>query len=136
MENIDKMFETASKIKLRFPYKGMITVEDLWDLPVRDLDAIYRAVNKELKSVQEDSLLKKRAGGSVLELQIGVIKHIYTAKQEEIERREKALARKEQIRQLDDIIAQKENTVLTEKSLEDLKKMRDELEAVESGIMA
>jgi hypothetical protein len=131
MENTEKMFEKASKIKLRFPYKGMITTEDLWDLPAKELDSIYRAIGKELKSVQEDSLLEKKTGGSVLELQIGIIKYIYVAKQEEAERREKTFARREQIRQLDDIIAQKENTALSEKSLDDLKKMRDEMEAAE-----
>ena len=129
MENKDKMFEKASKIKLRFPFKGSITVEDLWDLSARELDAIYRTVSKEIKSIQEDSLLERKSGGTVLELQIDIIKHIYNAKQEETEKKEKAVARREQIRQLDDIIAQKENTALTEKSLDDLKKMRDELEA-------
>jgi uncharacterized protein YfkK (UPF0435 family) len=128
MEN-DNMFEKASKLKLRFPYKGVITVEDLWDLPVKELDTVYRFINKELKSVQEDSLLEKNTGGLVLELQIEIIKHIYAVKQDEIAKREKALARREQVRQLDDIIARKENTALSERSLDDLKKMRDELEA-------
>jgi uncharacterized protein YfkK (UPF0435 family) len=131
MENTEKMFEKASKIKLRFPYKGIIATEDLWDLSARDLDSIYRVIGKELKSVQEDSLLEKKTGGSLLELQIGIVKYVYAAKQEEAERREKTLARREQVRQLDDIIAQKENTALSEKSLDDLKKMRDEMEAAE-----
>jgi hypothetical protein len=131
MEDIEKMFEKASKIKLRFPIKGSISVEDLWDLTPKELDQVYRSVNKELKSLAEDSLLEKKTGGSVLELQVGIVKHIYAAKQEEIAKREKAYARREQVRQLDDIIAQKENTALTEKSLDDLKKMRDELEAAE-----
>jgi predicted transcriptional regulator len=132
MENVEMMFEKASKIKLRFPIKGSISVEDLWDLSPKELDTVYRTVNKELKSLAEDSLLEKKTGGSVLELQVGIIKHIYAAKQEEVAKREKAFARREQIRQLDDIIAQKENTALTEKSLDDLKKMRDELEAGET----
>jgi uncharacterized protein YfkK (UPF0435 family) len=132
MENVDAMFEKASRIKLRFPFfKGLISAEDLWDLRVEDLDGIYRSVSEELKSVQEDSLLKKRTGGSVLELQIGIIKRVYAARQEEADKREKAAARREQIRQLDDIIARKENTALSEKSLEDLRKMRDELEEAE-----
>jgi len=133
MENVEMMFEKASKIKLRFPIKGSISVEDLWDLSPKELDTVYRTVNKELKSLAEDSLLEKKTGGSVLELQVGIIKHIYAAKQEEVAKREKAFARREQIRQLDDIIAQKENTALTEKSLDDLKKMRDELEASETA---
>ena len=133
MENVEMMFVKASRIKLRFPIKGSISVEDLWDLSPKELDAVYRTVNKELKSLAEDSLLeKKKTGESVLELQVGIIKYIYDTKQEDIARREKAFARREQIRQLDDIIAQKENTALTEKSLEDLKKMRDELENSEA----
>jgi hypothetical protein len=133
MENVEMMFVKASRIKLRFPIKGSISVEDLWDLSPKELDTVYRTVNKELKSLAEDSLLEKKTGGSILELQVGIIKHIYDTKQEDIARREKAFARREQIRQLDDIIAQKENTALTEKSLDDLKKMRDELENSETA---
>jgi len=132
MESMDMMFEKASKIKLRFPFKGAISVEDLWDLSDKELDTIYRVVSKELKSLADDSLLEKKSGGSILELQVGIIKHIYTAKQEEIARKTKASAKREQIRQLRDIIAQKENTALSETSLEDLKKMLAELESGET----
>jgi len=126
---MDEMFEKASRQKLRFPFKGSITVEDLWDLSPKDLDSIYRAVSKELKSLEEDSLLEKRGSAkSVPELQVAIIKRVYEVKLADADRREKLALRREQIRQLDDIIAQKENTALTEKSIEDLRKMRDDLE--------
>ena len=129
---MDDLFEKASRLKLRFPYKGAITVEDLWDLPAKDLDAVYRTVSKDLKYLQEDSLLEKRtSAGVVLELQSAIVKRVYAVKQEEAERREKLVVRREQIRQLDDIIAQKENTALSESSLEDLRKMREALETAE-----
>jgi hypothetical protein len=131
MESTDKLFEKASKIKLRFPTsKGWLSVEDLWDLTVRELDGVYRSVSKEIKSIQEDSLLERKTGGSVFELQIEIIRYVYSVRQDEIEKREKSIARREQIRQLEDIIARKENTALSDKSLEDLRKMRDDLEAL------
>jgi len=110
--------------------KGLITTEDLWDLSSKDLDTIYRGISKELKSLQEDSLLEKKgSASSTLELQVAIIKRVYEAKRAEAAEREKLAVKRDQVRQLNDIIAQKENTALSEKSLEDLKKMRDDLEA-------
>ena len=40
-------FELATKEKYRFPFKGMIGVEDLWDLDVNQLDSVFKALNKE-----------------------------------------------------------------------------------------
>ena len=129
---MDELFERASRLKLRFPFKGIVTVEDLWDLSLKELDSIYRVVNKELKSLEEDSLLEKKdSSKSLPELQVAIIKRIYEIKRADIEKREKLVLRKEQISQLDAIIAQKENTALSEKSLEDLKKMRSDIETEE-----
>ena len=35
-----ELFEIATRKKYRFPYKGLISVEDLWDLSMRELVAI------------------------------------------------------------------------------------------------
>jgi hypothetical protein len=122
------MFEKASRFKLRFPYKGSISVEDLWDLPVSSLDQIYRAINKELKGLQEDSLLEKKPlEDEILELQVSVIKHIVATKVAEARDREGVRARREQVRQIDEIIAKKENAALEGKSIEELKALRGSL---------
>ena len=54
------IFEMATRNKFRFPYKGLISVEDLWDLSHVQLDSIYKNLNKEIKQTQEESLLSAK----------------------------------------------------------------------------
>ena len=43
------LFEVAVREKYRFPYNGMISTEDLWDLSVNALDSIFKTLNKDKK---------------------------------------------------------------------------------------
>ena len=46
----NKMFANASAMKVRFESsRGSVSVEDLWDLPLTELDRMYRALNKQMK---------------------------------------------------------------------------------------
>ena len=122
------IFEYAVRNKVRFPFKGMISVEDLWDLSLTNLDSIYKTLNKEVKQSEEESLLAtKTSVDTELEIQIAIVKHIVTVKLEEQEVREKAAAKKAQKQKIMSIIATKEDEELQNTSVEDLKKMLDEL---------
>ena len=44
------------KNKYRFEFKGLINVEDLFDLKLEDLDLIYRELKKNEADLQGDSL--------------------------------------------------------------------------------
>ena len=44
---MSNMFEKAVKGKYRFPYKGQIAVEDLYDLPLGSLDTVFKTLNAE-----------------------------------------------------------------------------------------
>ena len=123
-----RLFEIATKKKYRFPYKGLISVEDLWDLNVLALDQIYKALNKTLKDMGEESLLKtKSTEEKDVENMVEIVKHIVSVKeQEKIDR----LAKKEndaKKQRIMSIIADKEDKALTELSTEELRKMLDEL---------
>jgi hypothetical protein len=125
---IDKMFELASRSKLRFSYRGLISTEDLWDLKPESLDEIYRDVNVELKKMSEDSLLeKKQAGATVLELQVTIVKHIFEVKVAEAEAKKDAKERKTRKERILEIIAKKQDEDLEGKSLDELKVLAESM---------
>lgn len=122
------IFEFASRAKLRFPYKGSATVEDLWDLPPKELDAIYKKLSAEKKTT-EDSLLEPRAEeDGPLFIGIEIVKYIFTKKQEEAEARKRAVEMNERKKRLRELIANKEDEALSAQSIEELKKMLAEME--------
>lgn len=122
------IFEYAVRNKVRFPFKGMISVEDLWDLSLTNLDSIYKTLNKQVKQSEEESLLTtKTSVDTELEVQISIVKYIVSVKLEEQEAREKVAAKKAQKQKIMSIIATKEDEALQNTSVEDLKKMLDEL---------
>ena len=124
----EKIFEFATRNKVRFPFKGMISVEDLWDLSLTNLDSIYKTLNKQVKQSEEESLLSTKASvDTELEVQIAIVKHIVSIKLAEKEAAEKAFAKKAQKQKIMSIIATKENEALQNSSIDDLKKMLDEL---------
>lgn len=124
------MFEKATRQKLRFSYKGNISTEDLWDLSVNDLNAIYGTLSKEKKENNpEDSLITvKTERNEALELKMSVVKHVFTIKTQELEAKKTATERRTRKRQLQAILANKQDEELQGKSADELKKLIDELE--------
>lgn len=122
----ENLFEGAARAKYRFPFKGSITTEDLWDLSLQDLDRIFKTMNAEVKQTQEESLLKvKDEHSEILERKIEIVKHIVSVKQVEEEAVKDAANRKAQKQRIMEIIAKKEDDALANMSLDDLKKMVD-----------
>lgn len=125
---VENIFEFAVRNKLRFPYKGLITVEDLFDLSLTNLDSIYKTLNKQVKQSEEESLLSTKASvDTELKVQIAIVKHIVSVKLAEKEAAEKASAKKTQKQKIMSIIATKQDEELQNSSIDDLKKMLDEL---------
>ena len=82
----EKIFEFATRNKVRFPFKGMISVEDLWDLSLTNLDTIYKTLNKQVKQSEEESLLCTKSNvDAELEVQIAIVKHIVVQSNAKIE---------------------------------------------------
>lgn len=124
----NELFIKATREKTRFPYKGLATVEDLWDLSMTELDRIYKSLNAQKKQVEEDSLLDtKSTEDEELTMRIEIVKYIFSVKQEEKKAAETARERKEQKQKIMAILASKQDEALHGKSIEELEKMLDEL---------
>ena len=121
------LFEIAAREKYRFPYKGQITVEDLWDLSPTALDSIYKVLNKAMKAQEDESLMAERAKDTTTENMVLIVKYIFAVKKEEANARKAAAENAEKRRHIMDILARKHEEALNNKSEEELLKMLDEL---------
>lgn len=123
------LFELASREKFRYPYKGQITTEDLWDLSAEKLDVVFKALSTQKKTTMEESLLgQPTREEQILEAKLNIVRYIFAAKQEELEQRRQKAANAEKRRRIMEIIASKEDDALASQSVEDLKRMLEELE--------
>lgn len=124
----EKMFEVAVRSKMRFPFKGLVSVEDLWDLSVENLDLIFKALNSLVKQVKEESLLNtKSKEDKELDTKIEIIKYIVGVKLEEDAARLKAREQKEKKQKIMEILASKQDADLQNKSIDELTSMLNEL---------
>lgn len=124
------MWIECLKNKYRFEFKGLISAEDLFDLKLEDLDAIYKGLKKDEADLQGDSLLETKDNPKQLEVEakINIVKEIFNMKQAEIEANKRALANKAQKAKILAIIENKQDQELSEKSIEELKEIYDNLE--------
>lgn len=124
------IFEMATRNKFRFPYKGLISVEDLWDLGQVQLDSVYKNLNKEIKQIQEESLLSaKNSEDAELQAKIDIVEYIFTVKQKEAIQRSIDAENAVKKRRIMEILDQKQDDSLMGKSEDELRKMLKELES-------
>lgn len=132
------VFEKASRLKYRFESsKGQLTVEQLWDLPLKstvghvDLDTIARTVNSELKAVGEESFVATRPDPKrgELESKLELVKHIIQTKLDENAAKTAEAARQSQIAKVQEALDRKKDAALEGMTVEDLEKQLAALRA-------
>lgn len=118
------LFKIANKKKYRFNYKGVISVEDLWDLSVEELDKIYKSLKSQQKNASEESLLQtvSKEDKELLN-KIEIIKIVVSDKLAAKERAQKAASQRAQNQRILEIMADKQDAALKEKSIEELQAM-------------
>lgn len=115
------LFELASRNKTRFEFKGLISVEDLWDLSLTELDSIFKSLNSKLKSTKEESLLDtKTAKDEEVELQIELVKHIVETKIKERDEKVNAAVRAQDLAKYENLLAEKKDAELKDLDIEEI----------------
>ena len=118
-----ELFKLAAKEKYRFPFRGNISVEDLFDLTTSQLDVVYKELKSQVKE-SSDSLLKEvSTEDKELKNKIEIVKTIFEDKKTEAVQKEQVLAEKQRKERIKELIAQKKDQDLVDKSIEELEAM-------------
>ena len=125
--NENNVFEVASQKNFRYPYKGMITTEDLWDLTPEQLDTVYKALNKELLTSMEGSLLTETVENPDLRAKIEIVKYIFDQKRAVIEFNKMTAERAAKKQHILCVLAKKRDDALENLSEDELLEMLNEL---------
>ena len=124
-------FIYAERNKLRFPYKGSISVEELWDLSLSELDKIYENLTaKEAKQSEGKSLLASKSSQNskeqkILDVQIAIVEYIFKTKSEELELAKAEQEKRAKDQKIMELIEKKKNEGLESMSIEELQAMLD-----------
>ena len=122
---MENLFILALKHHYRFNYRGLITLEDLWDLRYNDLDIIYKDLMNKKKELDVDSLLETKKDNQ-LELinnQIAIVKYIFEEKVREENERKEVIKEKERKQRIMELITKKKEAALDNLSIEELEKL-------------
>ena len=96
MTEATKLFEEATRKKYRFPFKGVCTVEDLWDLSLINLDSVFKTLNTQAKQSKEESLLAvKSKEDQILDDKIAIVRYIVAYKQAELADKAASMVKKQ-----------------------------------------
>ena len=128
------LFETASRLKLRFPStKGDLTVEQLWDLPLQsksnfDLDTVAKTVNAYLQSTGEKSFVTASStANEKMTLTLDIVKHIISVRLKENQDALLVSAKKAEREKLLGILANKQDEALQQLTPEQIQARLAEL---------
>jgi hypothetical protein len=122
-------FKYAAKKQLRFPFRGMISVEDLFNLSLVDLDSIYKSLKKQQKNSAEESLIEKTVQDTELEVKLAIVKEIFDDKKAAQDKAKKAMEKKAKAQRILEIMSKKQDEALQNMSEDELKAQLAELTA-------
>lgn len=121
---MDNKFMEATKRKLRYPLRGMISTEDLWDLNVEQLDQIYRELAAQRREISGESLLATGTEeDNTLQLQLCIVREVFDQKQAAAVEARNASAKKAERQKIMAALAAKEDEELMGKSADELRAM-------------
>ena len=122
------MYKNASKLKLRFlTSKGLLTVEQLWDLSLKDLGLAAQQLNSKIKEQSPNDdlsfLEESNKTDPIDQLRFDILKDIYITRKAALEENVNNLKIKEYNKKILSLIAEKDDESLKSKTKEELEKL-------------
>ena len=115
------MYKQAAQLGLRFPFRGLSSVEDLFHLNLDDLDDLYIRLKKQERDTTGIGGLLDEGDSkdATLALQLDIVKDVFATKKAAIEARQSAAERSARKQRILEIIANKQDAELEGKSLDE-----------------
>jgi len=127
--NSTNLFEVAVREQYRFHYKGVQTVEDLWQMGLQDLDSLFKILSKQLKELAEESLLDTpQKANQELSNKVDIIKYIVKTKNEESLKLQEKQNKRVQCNKILQLLANKQQQTMENKTEEELLEMLEKLD--------
>lgn len=119
------MYKEASKMQLRVATsRGELSVEQLWSLPLTELDQLAVNLEKEYKESNSKSfLIKKTAKNKTTKLKFDIVLDILSTKVDERDAQQEAQQTKEHNQKIMALIQKKQEGELEGKSIKELQEM-------------
>ena len=119
------MYKKASQLKLRFETsKGSLNVEQLWNLSLADLDTLAVSLKEVVdKSKTKSFLVDKSSEDKLTSLKFDIVLDVLTTKLELQENKQKESENKAHNEKIMRLIAEKQDSELQGKSIEELTAM-------------
>ena len=115
--------EKGTKLKLRFPIKGMCSIEDLWDVDLTLLDEYAMSLDAELEKKHKSYLSKKIVKNPMKKLRFDVAIRIIELRMDALQRNEQTQENKLLREKAARILADRKDSAMEELSDKDLKKI-------------
>jgi len=106
------IFEVATRQKVRFDFRGSLSVEDLWDLTLERLDMIYAGLSEQAKLQEVKHLMDTSRTDDGLALRMALVQRVFNVKVEERNARVTREQTRAEYERLLDIKARKQDAAL------------------------
>ena len=118
------MFENASRKKFRFTSKrGELSVEDLWTLPLIELNEIAKGLYREISQEEVTFLKPATKDNQETTQKFDLAKYIIETRMKEADEASQEAAIAQQRQRIMGLIARKEEESLAGKSIEELREL-------------
>lgn len=126
------LFQEAARNKWRFPTaRGLLSVEQLFELPLTEVDAIAQELHKDLEKTKDKSFLKNNnrpRAEAYLQNQFNLVLEVIKIRQDEIDEAEHKAAKAAKKQKLVDLLAKRKDEAFNEMSESEIEKALAELD--------